>query len=155
MNPPRIETPSRAVRPQKQGFSRYNVTAGENRTLPPCGFIRVYSIAGTALTLAWNDGDAVPCQAGDFFKADWPGIFEKVEVSATGGGAILIVGFGLSESMGGVTISGSGAGIVITSSPEGSITADPGTLAYNTTDGTFWVKATGTGTNTGWVNLIA
>jgi len=38
-------------------------------------------------------------------------------------------------------------------SPQGVVTADPGTLYSNTTGGigvTLWVKETGVGTNTGW-----
>lgn len=150
---PTEPTPPRTPRP-KQGFSRYNIPSGEPRTLPPCGYVRVYSIAGTALALTFNDGDPVPVGVGDYFKADWPGVFEKIEAIATGGGAVLVVGYGASETSAGVTVSGSGAGIVVSASPEGSVTADPGALAYNTTDGGFWVKATGTG-NTGWVQLIA
>lgn len=147
-NPPR-------VRPPKQGFSKYSVVAGEPRTLPPCGYVRVFSISGTALTLSFNDGDAVPTNAGDYFKADWPGIFDKITAEATGGNAVLIIGYGLSQSSIGLSVIGSGAAVIITASPEGSVTADAGALAYNTTDGGYWVKASGTGTNTGWVQLIA
>lgn len=42
----------------------------------------------------------------------------------------------------------SGAG-----SPEGVVTASPGTTYYNTSDGSFWAKGSGTG-DTGWVALI-
>lgn len=82
----------------KDGFSRYNVSPGEPRTLPPVGFIRVYSMTGT-LTLSFNDGDAVPCMAGDKFYASLTGKFEKVQAESSGG-AVLILGFGTNESPG-------------------------------------------------------
>lgn len=52
-------------------------------------------------------------------------------------------------------ISGGGvAGEVGVGSPEGALTAEPGTTYYDTASGGFWVKGTGSG-NTGWVQLIA
>lgn len=39
--------------------------------------------------------------------------------------------------------------------PEGAVVGSPGMTFYNTTDGSFWVKATGSQTNTGWIELIA
>lgn len=50
-----------------------------------------------------------------------------------------------------------GAGIVGTGSPEGVVTAEPGTLyADDTTPGAagVWIKMSGSG-NTGWENVIA
>ena len=44
-------------------------------------------------------------------------------------------------------------GLTGTVDPNGNVTANPGTNYFNTTDLTFWVKATGTG-NTGWTQLI-
>ena len=38
-------------------------------------------------------------------------------------------------------------------SPEGSVVAGPGVTFLNSTDQSFWVKATGVG-NTGWIQLI-
>ena len=38
--------------------------------------------------------------------------------------------------------------------PEGSITASIGDLAIDTTNGKLYLKATGTATNTGWVELL-
>jgi hypothetical protein len=49
--------------------------------------------------------------------------------------------------------SGSG-GLAGAGSPEGSVTADPGTPYTDTSDGSFWTKLTGSG-NTGWLQLIA
>lgn len=37
--------------------------------------------------------------------------------------------------------------------PEGAVIGDPGQTYLNTSDNSFWVKATGNG-NTGWVELI-
>lgn len=55
---------------------------------------------------------------------------------------------------GGLPPSGSGSGLIGNSDPEGVVTADPGTTYYARTSQTFWVKETGTGTNTGWTELI-
>lgn len=48
---------------------------------------------------------------------------------------------------------GAGAGLVGAGSPEGVETAEPGTTYYNTSDGSFWVKQSGSG-STGWVQLF-
>jgi hypothetical protein len=138
--------------PPKPFFSKYSVLPGQVRALPPCNCLRIFSISGS-LTLAFNFGDPVPCAAGDTFKADFPGVFETVHAEAGGGEAVIIFGRGNTASkITGGSIGGSA--IIITSSPEGSVIASPGALAYNTTDGGYWVKATGVG-NTGWVQLIA
>jgi hypothetical protein len=47
-----------------------------------------------------------------------------------------------------------GAGLTGSGSPEGSVSATPGTTYYDTTGGTFWVKESGSG-NTNWAELIA
>jgi hypothetical protein len=47
-----------------------------------------------------------------------------------------------------------GAGIVGSGSPEGVVTAPPGTSYFNSATNSFWYKRTGAG-NTGWVELIA
>lgn len=49
---------------------------------------------------------------------------------------------------------GGGSGQSGAGSPEGVVTAEPGTTYFNTTDSSFWAKGTGSG-NTGWVQLIA
>lgn len=54
-------------------------------------------------------------------------------------------------SEGGGTGGGGEAGA---GSPEGVVTANPGTTYVDTSDESFWVKLTGTG-NTGWIQLIA
>jgi hypothetical protein len=46
-------------------------------------------------------------------------------------------------------------GAAAAGSPEGAITASPGQTYLNTTDESFWVKKTGTNTNTGWVQIVA
>lgn len=51
--------------------------------------------------------------------------------------------FGGDGTVSAVTLTGAG-------SPEGSVTANPGSLYFNQTDSTLWIKTTGTG-NTGWV----
>ena len=49
----------------------------------------------------------------------------------------------------------SGASVPAAGSPEGAITGSPGQTYLNTTDDSFWVKKTGIGTTTGWIQLIA
>lgn len=49
---------------------------------------------------------------------------------------------------------GSGSSLAGAGDPEGVVTADPGSTYLNTSDGSFWVKQTGSG-NTGWLELIA
>lgn len=44
----------------------------------------------------------------------------------------------------------SGAG-----SPEGVVVASPGATYIDTSSGSFWMKKTGSGTNTGWLQQIA
>lgn len=50
---------------------------------------------------------------------------------------------------------GTGGGLSGSGSPQGSVTASPGQTYLDTATNDFWAKATGTGTNTGWVELIA
>lgn len=49
---------------------------------------------------------------------------------------------------------GGGGGLAGAGSPEGVVSASPGTTYLDTTTDGFWVKKTGTG-NTGWIQLIA
>lgn len=49
---------------------------------------------------------------------------------------------------------GGGTGLSGAASPEGSVTANPGTTYLQTSDNSFWAKATGSG-NTGWIQLVA
>lgn len=54
-----------------------------------------------------------------------------------------------------LAISGvAGGGQSGTGSPQGVVTAPPGTTYYDTAAQAFWVKGSGTG-NTGWVELLA
>lgn len=46
-----------------------------------------------------------------------------------------------------------GGGLVGLVDPEGSVDATAGTTYYNTANGSFWVKGSGSG-DTGWVALI-
>lgn len=47
-------------------------------------------------------------------------------------------------------------GLLIThGDPNGVLTASPPSLAYDPDTGTLYIKRTGTGTNTGWQELIA
>lgn len=46
-----------------------------------------------------------------------------------------------------------GGATVISGSPEGVTTGDPGDFAWDTTNKILYIKDTGTGTNTGWVQL--
>lgn len=46
-------------------------------------------------------------------------------------------------------------GMAGTVDPEGVVTASPGQTYLNTTDESFWIKKTGTQTDTGWIELIA
>lgn len=51
---------------------------------------------------------------------------------------------------------GGGVGVGVTPGvvdPEGAVTGGPGSTYYNSNNGTFWIKSSGTG-NTGWVQLI-
>lgn len=67
---------------------------------------------------------------------------------------MVVIAEGTNQNSGGGGGSESGGGGEAgAGSPEGVVTADPGTTYYNTTDGSFWVKATGSG-NTGWIELI-
>lgn len=50
---------------------------------------------------------------------------------------------------------GGAAGFAGVGSPEGVVTANPGATYLDTSTNSFWVKNSGTGTNTGWVQLIA
>ena len=123
----------------KPYFTSANTTAGNSQTLPDCNTIRVYSVSGTA-TLSFNGGSEVPILAGDVFKTDFPAMFKQVKVTATGGDCLLIYGNGYTSNR------AFGLATVITANPEGSVAAIPGTTAYNTTDGSYWVKASGEGT---------
>ncbi len=46
-----------------------------------------------------------------------------------------------------------GGGLAGTGSPEGVVTANPGATYLDTSNGFFYVKATGTG-NTGWLAIV-
>ncbi len=46
-----------------------------------------------------------------------------------------------------------GSGLNGSGSPEGVVTANPGTTYFDTASAIFWVKQTGTG-NTGWYQLV-
>lgn len=53
------------------------------------------------------------------------------------------------------TGSGPGTGTFSgTGSPEGVVTASPGSTYLQTESGSFWMKQTGTG-NTGWLEIVA
>lgn len=52
-----------------------------------------------------------------------------------------------------VVTGGGGGGEAGAGSPEGVVTADPGTTYFDTTNEIFWVKQTGAG-NTGWYQLV-
>lgn len=56
--------------------------------------------------------------------------------------------------LGGGTGSGGGTGLSGAGSPEGSVSASPGTTYLNTSDNSFWAKSTGSG-STGWIQLVA
>ena len=47
-----------------------------------------------------------------------------------------------------------GAGIVGVGSPEGVVTATPGTSYFDTSTNSYWYKRTGSG-NTGWFEIVA
>lgn len=50
---------------------------------------------------------------------------------------------------------GGSSNIVGSGSPEGAETADPGVMYLDEDINSLWMKKTGTGTTTGWVQLIA
>lgn len=49
---------------------------------------------------------------------------------------------------------GGGGGSVGVVDPNGAVTGSPGDLYFNSANQTFWVKASGTSTDTGWIQLI-
>lgn len=51
--------------------------------------------------------------------------------------------------------SGGVGGLAGSGDPEGVVVANPGATYLNTDDESFWVKKTGTQTDTGWIELIA
>ena len=53
------------------------------------------------------------------------------------------------------TCAGGGGGLIGTGSPEGVVTADPGTFYADESTNSIWVKETGVGTSTGWVQYLA
>jgi len=137
----------------KPYFSKHNQGASDTRTLTPCNCVRVYSVTGT-VTISFNDGDEVPINAGDVFKCDFPGLFEKIKVTSSAGAAVvLIYGMGLINNIAGSSVS---SGVVqnTVGSPEGVVSAENGQWAYETSTGALWVNPNTTGT-AGWVNLIA
>lgn len=50
---------------------------------------------------------------------------------------------------------GAGSGLYGVVDPEGSVVANRGTTYTNTSTGSFWVKNSSDGANTGWYELIA
>ena len=60
----------------------------------------------------------------------------------------------LASACGGGGGGSGGAGIVGNGSPEGVVTAPPGTTYLDSSGDHFWYKRTGVG-NTGWIELIA
>jgi hypothetical protein len=69
----------------------------------------------------------------------------NVTVSPAGGtGAVTVNATGGSSG----TFSGTG-------SPQGAQVGSPSNTYLDTSGNHFWVKATGTGTNTGWVEIVA
>jgi hypothetical protein len=137
----------------KPFFTAFALSASEERVLPLCGAIKIFSVSGT-VTLSFNAGDAVPVRQGDVFELPFGIVFDKPKVVTTpGSSATVIFGNGSFGGSGGASTGGT-AGLTGTGSPEGVQTADPGTTYFDTAASGFWVKGTGTG-NTGWVQLIA
>lgn len=60
----------------------------------------------------------------------------------------------LNDTTGGGGGGTGGAGVVGAGSPEGVVTANPGTIYFDSTGDSLWIKETGAG-NTGWQQLIA
>lgn len=54
-----------------------------------------------------------------------------------------------------VNASGSGATFAGAGTPQNAQVGSPGNTYLDTSGNHFWVKATGTGTNTGWVEIVA
>ena len=133
----------------KPYFSKAELAASEERALPKCGAIKVYSTSGT-VTLRIGGSDAVPVSAGDIFQLPFPLTFDKVTViTAAASAAVIIYGMG---QLGGGSSSTSSDIAAISGSPEGVTTASPGALRYDSTNGVLYVKDNGTG-NTGWVAI--
>lgn len=95
----------------KPFLSKLTVQAGDRRDLPPCTCVRVQAVTGTA-TISFEDGDPITVAQGDMFKADWPGVFNKITVNVAGAGSVtLVYGIGetnASSSSAPTTVAGSG-----------------------------------------------
>lgn len=136
----------------KSFFSQVKVVASQKRELFAINCLRFTSVTDN-ITVDFGDGSPIEVGQGDTFKTDL-GYFDKVVIQADASGAATIVA-GVGSLTGGASpIVGSGAGVVGTGSPEGVVTADPGVPYYDTSGATFWIKATGTATDTGWVQLL-
>lgn len=87
---------------------------------------------------------------------------ELLEAACTSGIACLdsrnlmvAIAEGTNQGVGdGESSEGGGGGEAGAGSPEGVVSAPPGTTYLNTSDNSFWAKATGSG-NTGWIQLIS
>ena len=128
------------------------LAASEERSInAPCNFVRIVTVTGTC-KVSINGGDSY-CKitTGDQLKADTFQQFDKITFRATDAVTLYAI-FGVGSMTGGG--GGASAGYAGSGSPEGAQTANTGATYYNTADGSFWVKSTGTG-NTGWIQLIA
>lgn len=106
------------------------------------------------------DGAEIPtiqtgCSGGAFAVEELDGSPSVVGVSK-----IKVANGTLTDDGGGIvtlaTGSGSGSGGTLSGAvdPNGSATGDPGYTYVNTAANTFWVKTSGTGTNTGWLQFV-
>ena len=131
----------------------------ENKTLSangdweitePLNFI-LFRTGAEAVEVMIGDGEWIPTATGLLFKSDFGQLLGKVKFRSTAGGTVKVI-YGLGcASFGG----GTGGGLVGSGSPEGVVTADEGQTYYDTAGGGYWVKGSGNGTSTGWVQLIA
>jgi hypothetical protein len=132
------------------------MTATEVQTLidsVPCDLcnappgLAMYLVAAALIDLA--NGDPVPdttqeliTEANCLLCLVSPGLLPYVMIQAIRG---------ISAGGGGGT---GGAGVVGTGSPEGVVTAPPGTIFFDSAGDSLWIKESGVG-NTGWTQLLA
>jgi len=137
----------------KPGFYPGTVNEYAEKRLADVGSLKFTSVTGT-VKVQFNGGGEITVVTGDTFQAPFPFLFEQVVITASSGGSATIISGVGTFGGGGSAVIGGGAGVVGTGSPEGAVTSDPGTTYFDTSGTAFWVKATGTGTNTGWTQIV-
>lgn len=141
--------------PGADGLNAYTLTTEPGFTVPSLG-AGVTFLVGQSTTFA----------VGQTIFVEGAGLFVITAKPASTSMTATYVDYPGNTSVGaqinpGATITPSGPlGVVpdavapiIAVDPEGVVVADPGALRFNNVLATFWIKSTGTATNTGWVQL--